>query len=129
MDRKAWTRWPDWVNLVAGIYLFIVPWIYSTTSETAASWDLWIFGIVIGAVALWALSAPLSAAAEWAQVVFGGWVFISPWVLGFAGLAAPAWSAWIVGAVVVILAGSALAQMSSTTGIGRSAQTQAPHSV
>ena len=35
----------------------------------------------------------------------GIWMFISPWVLGFTGRQAAAWSAWISGAIVLILAG------------------------
>ncbi len=41
---------------------------------------------------------------EWVNVVLGGWLFISPWVFGFTGHAGAAWTAWIIGAVVVILA-------------------------
>ena len=41
---------------------------------------------------------------EWVNVVLGGWLFLSPWIFGFTGNAGAAWSAWIIGGVVLILA-------------------------
>jgi hypothetical protein len=38
--------------------------------------------------------------------VIGVLVFLAPWALGFTGLTALAWSAWIAGILVVVLAGS-----------------------
>ncbi len=37
------------------------------------------------------------------------WLFISPWVLGFADVPRAAWDAWIVGVVVFLLAWAGLA--------------------
>ncbi len=42
---------------------------------------------------------------EWANLVLGAWLFLSPWILGFSGTSAAAWSAWVLGALVVILSG------------------------
>jgi hypothetical protein len=53
---------------------------------------------------------------DWVMLVLGAWLFLSPWILGFAGGApvgaegavtgptAAAWNAWIVGVVVAALA-------------------------
>jgi SPW repeat len=53
---------------------------------------------------------------DWAMLVLAVWLFISPWVLGFAGTAAPeieggaaaggttaAWNAWIAAVIVAVL--------------------------
>lgn len=45
----------------------------------------------------------------WVSLVAGAWLFVSPWVLGYAGVAAAAWSAYILGAAVVLTALGALA--------------------
>jgi hypothetical protein len=108
---RPWTRWQDWVNLVAGIVLFIAPWYSVTWGHIASSWDAWILGIAIVLVALWALATASSTAPEAINIILGAWVFISPWVLGFASLAAIAWSFWIIGAIVVILSAWAAAQL------------------
>ena len=101
---KAWTRWQEWVNLVVGAWVFISPWILGFSQDPASSWSAWVLGVLLVVVALWALAAPFSTAAVWIVGALGVLVFLSPWVLGFAGLANPAWSAWITGVVVAVAA-------------------------
>jgi len=46
---------------------------------------------------------------DWLNLAIGGWLFVSPWVLGFAGTAAvAAWNAWILGVAIVVFAGLAV---------------------
>lgn len=53
---------------------------------------------------------------DWVNLVLGVWLFISPWVLGFANTAAAAGTthpraaanAWILGVIVVVLSVAAL---------------------
>ena len=45
---------------------------------------------------------------DWAILILGAWLFVSPFILGYAPLAAAAWNAYVVGAAVAILAASAL---------------------
>jgi hypothetical protein len=114
-------RWQDWVNLVLAVWLFISPWVLGfaagrTVASTPAgigatmtnpSWDAWIFGVITAIVAL---SAMFSRAPwqEWISLLIGIWLFIAPWVLAFSGMQNPAWDHWIVGALVFLVALSAL---------------------
>jgi hypothetical protein len=102
-------QWQDWGNLVLAIWLFISPWVLGfapgTSSEhimTAAAWDAWIVGIIIGVLSIAAL-ARAQPWEEWVNLVAGAWLFISPWVLKFSGDKTTLWNALIVGALVVIL--------------------------
>ena len=46
---------------------------------------------------------------DWGNVLLGLWMIVSPWALGFAGGDGPAaWSAWALGAAIVIFAASAM---------------------
>jgi uncharacterized membrane protein HdeD (DUF308 family) len=45
---------------------------------------------------------------EIAPAVLGVITFVAPWVFGFASVTALAWSAWILGILAVLIAGSAL---------------------
>jgi hypothetical protein len=61
---------------------------------------------------------------DWANLVLGAWLFLSPWILGFAGAGAEApaggggpaiastssaaWDAWVIGVIIAIVAISAL---------------------
>jgi hypothetical protein len=109
---RTWARWQDWVNVVVGAWLFITPWVYSTVFNVQSAWNAWLLGAAMLIVALWALAAPGSAAAEWINAVFGAWTFVAPWALSFSVLTAAAWNSWIVGAIVCILALWALTEQS-----------------
>lgn len=110
---KAWSRWQDWTNLVVGAWLFISPWVLGFTGSSAAAWNAWILGLIVAALALWALSGPASRGAQWSLAIAAAWVFVAPWLLGFVGVAAGAWNAWIVALVVAIVAVWAVASMGS----------------
>jgi hypothetical protein len=126
-DGADFRRWQDWANLVLGVWLFISPWLLGFAAGAAvvggapvggpaaggapavatAAWDAWIFGIVIAAVAVWAMSqfAPWQ---EWVNMAVGIWLFIAPWILGFSGARNAAWDHWVVGLVVFLISLSAL---------------------
>jgi SPW repeat len=112
-------RWPDWANLVLGVWLFISPWVVNFGRNpadwagatpgpvgdvaAAASWNAWIVGIVVLLLAASAISR-LRAWQEWLNLALGVWLFIAPWALAFASLSGAAWDHWIVGALVFLLA-------------------------
>ena len=46
---------------------------------------------------------------DWLNLLLGIWLFISPWVIGFAGAqAAAAWNAWILGVAIVVFSAIAV---------------------
>lgn len=47
---------------------------------------------------------------DWIGLLLGAWLFISPWMLGYAGVANAALNAWMVGAVVVLVSAASLAR-------------------
>jgi hypothetical protein len=108
--ERRWHRWQDWGNLILGVWLFIAPWIWHSTTIVAAGstdsgWNAWILGVIITVMALWALAAPKVSAPEWINAIAGIWLFIAPWALGFHRVThASAWNQWIVGVIVFVLA-------------------------
>lgn len=119
---KPWTKLQDWSTLVLGVILFLAPVAYGTY-ETAANaskclttnastawfyanstWNAGIVSIALIAVSLWALARPGAAVTEWLRIVLGAWLFFAPWILGFAAIGVLAWTAWIIGIMVVALA-------------------------
>ncbi|MFQ5775324.1 MAG: SPW repeat protein [Kiloniellaceae bacterium] len=118
-------RWQDWGNLVLGLWIFASPWVLQHTMATgaeatdmaannAAMWSLYIVGIAVAALAVAALLA-FQAWEEWTNLALGAWLFVSPWVLGFSSSALLMWNAVIVGALVVVLAGLAIAPPQGTS--------------
>lgn len=72
----------DLYNLALAAVLFISPWFFPHASRTAAI-DLRASGAAIVCLSLAAILA-FASWEEWANLVFGLWLVISPWLLGFA---------------------------------------------
>ncbi|MER3537504.1 MAG: hypothetical protein C4298_05385 [Thermus sp.] len=101
MIRTA--HWQDWANLVLGLWLLLSPWLLGYTSLTNALWNSVIVGILVALMALMHLrGGPLWE--EWVNLVLGIWLILSPWILGFSGMASPTWNAVIVGVLVGLFA-------------------------
>ncbi|MBO0874491.1 MAG: SPW repeat protein [Pseudonocardia sp.] len=99
---KTWTRWQDWVVGVAGLYALLSP-IWTTTGRTAMI-TLIVFGALLVLASLWSLAQPGAVSSEYVHAGLGVLLFISPWVLGyFTTYLAASWTAWVVGAIGVIL--------------------------
>ena len=97
---QKWTRWQDWVALVAGVYAALSPlW---TVTDDAATWTMVVLGVVTAAVSLWSLAMPEDRISEYAVVLMGLLFIVSPWVMAFDNLDEMALTAWIVGAVVAL---------------------------
>jgi hypothetical protein len=97
---RAWRRWQDWLDLVAAAWLFISPWVLGFATDDRAGWNAWIIGAGIFLLALAALASPAAPGPEWANVVLGVWLFVSPWALGYTSTQAGSWNAWVVGVIV-----------------------------
>ena len=102
MDRKS--DWHEWAALVLGVLLFFTPWFFQYVGAFAAAWNAWIGGALLVGLAVVALQR----FAEWEEWVMGGvgvWLILSPWLLGFAEVAAATWSTILIGALVLISSG------------------------
>lgn len=98
---KRWTRWQDWVVLIAGAYALLSPiW---TETETNATWTMVVLGALLVVSALWSLAMPGAVGAEATHAGLGVLMVISPWVMGFSDRTALSWTAWIVGAVSIVM--------------------------
>ena len=103
---KNWARWQDYVVVAVGIYTaFSVLWTpqggMSTGLMVIAGGFLFVSGVVN-------LAMPGLPAAEWAQIVFGLFLFLSPWIGSYTEQTAASWTCWIGGAIVVAVSASAI---------------------
>ncbi len=114
---KPKVKWQDWTNLVAGLWVFVSPWVLQKSVTAAAeasggaasgaNWNLWIVGLGVAAVALIALFA-FQVWEEWVNLALGVWLLASPWILGFSSAALLTWNAVILGVIIAVIAGWAL---------------------
>jgi len=98
---RKWTRWQDWVALLAGLYAALAP-IWTETVDKA-TWTMAVLGAVIAVVSVWSLAMPDDRISEYIHAVLGVLLFISPWVMDFTDLNAMAITAWVTGAITFVM--------------------------
>jgi uncharacterized membrane protein HdeD (DUF308 family) len=108
MRMRAGTRLQDAATLIAGVYAALSPIWVSTTGERGAFWALIVLGVLLAVTALVSLAMPGVVATEWLIVLFGVLLFVAPWVLTYTDRTGASWTSWVVGAVAVLLGGSAI---------------------
>lgn len=106
--NTAWRRWQDYVTMATGVLLFLSPFVFGETSQGVAAGGAYVLGVLLLLSGILAAAMPEGRGIEIVPAVIGVVTFLSPWVLGFAGVAALAWSAWVLGIVALLAAGSLL---------------------
>lgn len=92
-------RWQDRAGVVLGVLLFLSPWLVGFSAMTAAAASAWIIGIATVVIFAVALAKPQQWE-EWVNVVLAVVLLLSPFVLGFTGVAGAAWTHWILGILI-----------------------------
>ena len=102
----TWRRWQDWVVVALGVILFVTPFVFGQATPSVAAYTAYVLGVLI------ALAGVLNAAMrnpggiELIPAVLAVILFVSPWACGFTAVTALAWSAWIIGILVLLAVGS-----------------------
>jgi SPW repeat-containing protein len=104
----AWRRWQDYVTMATGVLLFISPIVFGETSSTVATGTAYLLGILLFLSGILAAAMREARGVEVVPGIIALVTFLSPWVLGFAGVTGVAWSAWVLGIVAFLAAGSQL---------------------
>jgi len=92
----------DLYNLLLALVLFVSPWLFALQNGPAKL-DLWVSGAIIAVISLGAIVAHASWE-EWANLLLGIWLVVSPWVVGFAHTRAMHFSIGIGAAVTFLTA-------------------------
>lgn len=91
------------VNLLAGIWLIIAPFLLGYSDQASPLWNDIIVGVLIAAMAGARVAGAFRAPSlSWVNVILGGWLIIAPFLLGYSDDANPLWNDIIVGIVVVL---------------------------
>jgi len=102
-------RWQDYVTMALGVIMVIAPVFFSETAQTTAAYTAYALGALLFISGLLAATRPTADAVEYLPVVIGIVLFVAPFVLGFTAITGTAWTAWIVGVLAIVVAGSLLA--------------------
>jgi VIT1/CCC1 family predicted Fe2+/Mn2+ transporter len=109
-------RWQDWINALLGVVLFITPFVFGDTSQTAAAWTAYVGGVLLFVFGAGSLLFRWNPTIEYLPLIEGVLLFLAPWVLGFSGITAMAWSAWVIGVLAFVNSGSVLVLGGNLTG-------------
>jgi uncharacterized membrane protein HdeD (DUF308 family) len=109
---SAWRRWQDYATMVLGVILFVTPFVFGDTGQTTATISAYVLGVLVFLSGLLSAAMREAGNVEYIPVVLGVITFIAPFVLGFTAVTAIAWSAWIIGVLTVLSAGSLLVMRS-----------------
>ena len=101
-DLNLPKQWEDWLNWAFGIWLCLSPWALDFSLDTTPTRNAVIVGalIILAEVVTLSIFRPWE---EWINVVLGGWLLISPWVLGVVSRAATV-DFVVIGVLVAALA-------------------------
>ena len=100
----------DLIKLALAAFLIMTPWVFGYTAVVVASGNAWISGAVIGLASIAGIVA-LAQWEEWVSLIFGLWVAISPWLLGYATVMSAMRANAAIGIAAVLLAAAELAMI------------------
>lgn len=102
MDEKNQAMTASGINVLAGIWLIIAPFVLGYATTTPKTNDIWL-GIIVGIIALIRIFTPLKSAwLSWLNIIAGVWLIIAPFVLNYA-TTTPRWNDVILGIIVIAL--------------------------
>ena len=91
----------DFIVLIAGAYALLSPiW---TTTETRATTTMIVLGAITVVLSVIELVRPDMLSVEGLTALLGLLFIVSPWVMGFSDTKPMAWTAWVVGAVTLVV--------------------------
>ena len=103
---KKWTRWQDWVAVVAGLYAALsVMW---TTQAGSSTMLMVLFAVLLIASGVINLAMPGTPAMDWVQAALGLLLLLSPWLGSYANDTGAAWTSWITGLVALVVTALAI---------------------
>jgi hypothetical protein len=92
---------------LAGLWEVLSPFILGYSATMVAMWNAIIAGVVLIILGVWtALNEEpgIDKTLDRVNLGVGVWLVVSPFVLGYAAVAAALWNDLIIGAVVIVLA-------------------------
>jgi hypothetical protein len=91
----------DFIVLIAGAYALLSP-IWTTTEDRATT-TMIVLGAATVVLSVIELVRPDMLSVEGLTALMGVLFIVSPWVMGFADTTAMAWTAWVVGAITLVI--------------------------
>jgi hypothetical protein len=105
----TWRRWQDWVVVGLGVVLFVTPFAFGETANSAAASTAYVVGALIALAGVLNAGMKSAGGLELIPAVLAVILFVSPWAFGFSAVTALPWAAWIIAILIVLAVGSPFA--------------------
>lgn len=107
LPRRKSIPFHESLVLLAGLVLFLKPWLAGFADTGIAAWNTWITAALVTVIAVRGYFHP-GRLWRWAIIAVAAWFAVAPWALSFSAIA-PAMSVHIASAVgLAILAAASL---------------------
>lgn len=105
-QHKSMVQTASGLDILAGIWLLLSPFILGFAGEPAALWNNVIFGLIVAILAGSRVTGEgyKTTWPSWVSFVIGLWLLIAPYMLGYAFIPAALWNSIILGLVIAVLA-------------------------
>lgn len=102
-DDRSQARTASAINIAAGIWLILAPFILGYTEIVQALWNDIIVGVIVAVIAALRVFTPVrSNWLSWVNVILGFWLIVAPFILGYP-IATPRWNDIILGIIIIVL--------------------------
>ncbi|HEY9720709.1 MAG TPA: SPW repeat protein [Oscillatoriaceae cyanobacterium] len=91
---------PSWINVIAGIWLIISPFVLGFGALHYATANFVVMGVVIALLSALVLWHPQDGWASWINLFLGIWLIFSPYIYGFNEMMTPTSNSIIIGVIV-----------------------------
>lgn len=93
-------RWMDWVNLVLGVWLFVMPFFGYVPLSSSGAMNSYLFGSFLIVISVSAIVRE-QLWEEWLNFAIGIWLIAAPFTLGFTASGAfVTWNSIIIGLII-----------------------------
>lgn len=104
MTRMQQISTASGLNIIAGLWLILSPFILGYTALRSSMWNAIIVGIIVAAIAAMRLyGARRHGWLSWVNAALGIWLILSPFFFGVAGDHRVLWNFVVVGIIVTAL--------------------------
>ncbi|MBA2664662.1 MAG: SPW repeat protein [Bradymonadaceae bacterium] len=104
-DKRKSVTGMSGVNVIAGIWLFISPFILGISMLEGATLNFLLVGAAIAILAVVRMVRPLRfETLSWTNGVLGLWLIVSPFIIGYSAYPSALWNSIVVGAIVLVIA-------------------------
>src|SRR5206468_990773 len=77
-------NWEDWLAILVGVAIGFSPWLVGQQDNPAVNWN----AVIIGALVIVLAGLELTGLERWeevAEIAWGLWLVVSPFIYGYAG--------------------------------------------